>query len=147
MEHPVSEEVRYQLLKYVAEHPQATQRDLAAHLGVSVGKVNYCVRALIERGWVKVRNFTNSNRKAAYAYHLTPAGLEEKVLVTYRFLQRKVAERDALLQEIEDLRAEVDSASDTFGERETGVSSTAEPPGARDMSSEKGESRAPIGNT
>lgn len=50
MEHPVSEEIRYLLLKYVAEHPQATQRDLAAHLGVSVGKVNYCLRALIERG-------------------------------------------------------------------------------------------------
>ena len=119
MEHPVSEEVRYQLLKYVAEHPQATQRDLAAHLGVSVGKVNYCVRALIERGWVKVLNFTNSNRKAAYAYHLTPTGLEEKVLVTYRFLQRKLVERDVLLQQIEQLRAEVDSVSDATGDGET----------------------------
>ena len=113
MEHAVSEEFRYQLLKYVSEHPQATQRDLAAHLGVSVGKVNYCLHALVERGWVKVRNFTNSNRKAAYAYYLTPKGIEEKVLVTYRFLQHKLAERDILLQEIERLRAEVNSVAGT----------------------------------
>lgn len=119
MEHRVSEEIRYQLLKYVAENPQASQRDLAAHLGVSVGKVNYCLHALIERGWVKVRNFTNSKRKAAYAYYLTPKGIEEKVLVTYRFLQRKLAERDALLQEIEHLRAEVAMAPGTTGDGET----------------------------
>lgn len=119
MEHPVSEEIRYQLLKYVAEHPQATQRDLAAHLGVSVGKVNYCIRALVGRGWLKIRNFTNSNRKAAYAYYLTPKGIEEKVLVTCRFLQRKLIERDVLLQEIELLRAEVATVVGTTGADET----------------------------
>ncbi len=111
MEHQLTEEIRYRLLTFVAENPQATQRDVAAHLGVSVGKVNYCLRALITRGWVKVRNFTNSNRKAAYSYYLTPKGIEEKVLVTVRFLQRKLAERDALLREIERLRAEVASVS------------------------------------
>src|SRR5688572_1789073 len=91
MDHDLTDELRYQLLAYVAENPETTQRDVASYLGVSVGKVNYCIRALIERGWVKVRNFTNSRRKAAYAYYLTPKGIEAKVRVTFRFLQIKLA--------------------------------------------------------
>lgn len=103
----ISQEVRYWMLKYLSEHPDATQRELARELGVSVGKVNYCLRALIEKGLLKVRNFHNAKHKAAYAYLLTAEGIEEKVNVTYAFLRRKLAEYDLLSTEIERLTAEV----------------------------------------
>lgn len=107
MPHHLSDEVRYRLLTYVAEHPEASQRDLANALGVSVGKVNYCLRALISRGWVKARNFKNNKNKSAYAYYLTPKGLEEKVNVTVAFLRLKLEEYDIIAKEIEHLSAEV----------------------------------------
>ena len=102
-----SEEIRYRLLSYLNEHPEASQRELAGLLGVSVGKINYCLRALIERGWLKIRNFRNSKRKLAYRYVLTSAGIEEKLNVTVRFLRLKIAEYDALSAEIERLNREV----------------------------------------
>ncbi len=102
-----NQEIRYRLLKYLAEHPEATQRELAQELGVSLGKANYCLKALMAKGWVKVRNFRNSKKKAAYLYILTPKGIEEKVNVTSAFLRRKVAEYDLLSKEIERLTAEV----------------------------------------
>ena len=110
--HPLSQEVRYRLLKYLGDHPDASQRELARHLGVSVGKVNYCLHALVERGLVKVRNFRNSRNKIAYAYVLTPGGLEEKVNVTYSFLRRKLDEYDSICREIESLQAEVAGLDD-----------------------------------
>ena len=100
-------EVRYRLLKYLADHPEASQRELARELGVSVGKVNYCLRAVMEKGWVKARNFHNSHHKAAYLYILTPKGMEEKVNVTSAFLRRKLDEYDLLQKEIERLTREV----------------------------------------
>lgn len=103
----ISDEVRYRLLRHLEEHPDASQRDLAQHLGVSVGKVNYCLRALIVKGLVKVRNFRNTRRKSAYLYVLTPKGIEEKFNVTASFLRRKVAEYDMLSREIERLKCEV----------------------------------------
>lgn len=105
----VSEEMRYRMLKYVDEHPDASQRQLATELGMSLGKANYCLRALIEKGLVKARNFKNSNNKSAYAYFLTPTGIEEKVSVTYAFLRRKMLEYDHLKGEIEQLTAECDA--------------------------------------
>ncbi len=103
----VSDEVRYRLLRYLEEHPEASQRELAEHLGVSVGKINYCVQALIAKGLVKMRNFRGSKKKLAYAYVLTPKGLEEKINVTSRFLKRKRAEYDAISAEIERLTREL----------------------------------------
>ena len=76
--HAVTDEVRYRLLKYLAEHPDATQRQVATELGVSLGKANYCLKALIGKGWLKVVNFTNSRSKAAYMYLLTPRGIQER---------------------------------------------------------------------
>jgi len=108
MPRQISEEVRYRLLKYVAEHPEASQRELARELGISVGKANYCLKALISKGLVKVRNFRNSSNKLAYAYALTPRGIEEKISVTIQFLRRKIADYDELTREIEKLTAEVD---------------------------------------
>lgn len=102
-----TDEIRYRLLKYIEEHPGATQRQVASDLGVSVGKANYCLRAVIEKGWVKARNFRNSNNKSAYLYVLTPRGMEEKINVTVAFLRRKRDEYDLLAQEIQSLVEEI----------------------------------------
>lgn len=107
MSHAISDEVRYRLLKYLDENPQATQRQLAAALGVSLGKANYCLKAFMQKGLVKVANFRNSDNKAAYAYYLTPSGMQEKIDVTRAFLRRKMDEYDMLRQEIERLTDEV----------------------------------------
>jgi EPS-associated MarR family transcriptional regulator len=106
----LNDEVRYKLLKYLADNPQASQRDVALHLGISIGKVNYCIQALVELGWIKVQNFKNSRRKSAYLYLLTPSGIEQKVSITVRFLQRKLVEYNRLADEIQQLRAEVEPA-------------------------------------
>ena len=107
--HTITEEIRYRLLKYLADHPDATQRELARELGISLGKANYCLQALMAKGWIKAQNFRNSPRKSAYAYILTPQGIEEKVELTYAFLRRKIAEYDLLRDEIERLSSEVSS--------------------------------------
>ena len=86
----MQDEVRYKLLNLLDKNPKATQRELAEVLGVSLGKANYCLAALVDKGLVKVRSFTNSNKKAAYIYLLTPKGVKEKSQVTLRFLQRKI---------------------------------------------------------
>ena len=72
----LDDEVRYRLLKYLADHPGSTQRELARDLGVSLGKVNYCIRALIVKGWLKMQNFKSSDNKSAYTYVLTPGSLQ-----------------------------------------------------------------------
>jgi len=119
----LNDEVRYKVLKYLADNPQASQRDVARHLGVSIGKVNYCIQALIELGWIKAQNFKNSRRKSAYLYLLTPAGVEQKVSLTIRFLQRKLVEYSHLAVEIESLRAEVGAVA--FEEEAATVSGNA----------------------
>lgn len=103
----LTDETRYRLLRFLSEHPEASQRELAQELGVSVGKINYCLKALVNKGLLKIRNFRNSNNKLAYAYILTPHGIEEKADVTYRFLKRKIAEYDNLTKEIDRLTNEV----------------------------------------
>ena len=108
----LSDDLRYRLLKHLAEQPQASQRQLSQVLGVSVGSLNYCINALIERGWVKVTNFRNSHHKLAYAYLLTPSGIEAKTRIAVRFLQRKLEEYEALEQEIAQLRSEVAAAQE-----------------------------------
>ena len=103
----LTDEYRYKVLKLLAENPNLSQRELARELGISLGKVNYCVQALIEKGMVKASNFKNSQNKPAYAYLLTPKGMEDKAKVTARFLNRKLAEYEALQAEIELLRKEI----------------------------------------
>lgn len=106
----MTDEVRYRLFRCLEQHPQASQREIARHLGVSVGKVNYCLRALIEKGSLKVRNFQRSTNKLSYVYVLTPKGIEEKVAVTYEFLRRKIEEYATLIAEIERLKREVEQS-------------------------------------
>ncbi len=104
----LTEEVRYKLLKLLEPNPQLSQRDVAKHLGISLGKVNYCLQALVDKGWIKAANFKNSRNKSAYMYLLTPRGIEEKARVTARFLQIKMQEYEALRTEIEQLRREAE---------------------------------------
>jgi MarR family transcriptional regulator, temperature-dependent positive regulator of motility len=106
----LNDDVQYRLLKLLAERPDASQRDLSQALGVSLGKINYCVKALLDEGWIKVTNFKNSRNKLAYAYLLTPSGIDAKARITARFLKHKIAEYDALKVEIEQLRVEVGTA-------------------------------------
>ena len=104
----MDEATSYGLLKTLEANPRLSQRELAAHLGVSLGKVNFCLKALIDKGCLKVNNFRNSDNKLAYAYFLTPHGVEEKARMTVSFLQYKMMEYDRLREEIEELRSEAE---------------------------------------
>ena len=101
-----TEDLNFRVLRLLQDNPEASQRELADELGVSHGKMNYCLNALIDKGLVKLENFQNSHHKLNYAYLLTPAGIAEKAKLTGRFLQRKVVEYERLRAEIEALRAE-----------------------------------------
>lgn len=109
----LSSDLRYQILKALEQSPDASQRELARVLGISLGKVNFCLRALIGRGLIKARNFKNSQNKWAYTYLFTPAGLEDKSKVTFQFLRQKIAEVEKLQEEIEVLRVESNKKSRT----------------------------------
>ncbi len=102
----VYQEAHFRVLRLLEGNPQMNQRDLAAAAGVSLGKTNYCINALLEKGLIKVQNFQSNKRKLAYAYLLTPAGIAEKAALTKRFLKRKMEEYDALKAEIEQLKQE-----------------------------------------
>ena len=102
----MQDEVTYKILKAIEENPEQSQRQLSNALGISLGKLNYCLKALVEKGWVKAGNFHKSSKKQKYLYLLTPKGIEEKTRVTVRFLRRKVAEYEKLKSEIEELRKE-----------------------------------------
>ena len=102
----LTDEIRYQLLKRLEQNPNLTQRELAEALGISLGKTNYCLNSLIERGWIKVQNFRKNQHKLGYAYLLTAKGLDEKAQVTLQFLKRKQQEYDELVKELEALREE-----------------------------------------
>src|SRR6056300_964907 len=102
----LDDETHYKLFKLVEEHPDMSQRQLAQEMGVSVGKLNYCLKALVDVGLVKMGNFARSTHKLGYAYILTPSGIAEKSRVTARFLARKETEYEALKEQIDSLRAE-----------------------------------------
>jgi EPS-associated MarR family transcriptional regulator len=104
-------DVQYKLMRMLEANPGMSQREIARELGISLGKVNYCLRALVQKGWVKISNFTNSQNKAAYMYLLTPRGIEEKASLTLRFLQMKTREYEALRKEIRQMRREVKDAA------------------------------------
>lgn len=108
MNHPPPE-TQLKVLREIEVNPEITQRELAQNLGVSLGKTNYCLKALIDRGWIKVRNFKNSSNKTAYAYLLTPFGIEEKARITVRFLKQRMREYEALKDEIKQLKREIKS--------------------------------------
>jgi len=102
----LQEEMRFRVLRLLQENPEMSQRDLARAIGISVGAAHYCLTALIEKGQVKIGNFTAAPDKRRYAYILTPKGIAEKARLTSRFLKRKLVEYEALKAEIEALKRE-----------------------------------------
>ena len=107
-----NQELEYRVLKILERQPDLTQRQLAAELGVSLGKTHYLVKSLIDVGWVKLDNFQRSDNKWGYAYLLTPKGIVEKAAITARFLVRKKQEFDNLQLEIQQLQEEVRQQQD-----------------------------------
>lgn len=101
-----AEEAKFLLLRRLAVEPDISQRQLARELGISLGKLNYCLQSLIDKGWVKAGNFSRSSNKKGYAYLLTPSGIEAKARLTLAFLKYKMQEYDQLKQEIETLQRE-----------------------------------------
>ena len=100
-------ETHFRLLRLLEAKPELSQRDLSRELGTSLGKVNYCLNALVDKGLIKVRNFRNNDNKLSYAYLLTPRGIKSKATITAQFLQRKMAEYESLKTEIALLKREV----------------------------------------
>lgn len=103
----LQEDTHFRVLRLLNENPEMSQRELAEAVGVSVGGINYVLNALIEKGLVKLGNFTAAEDKRRYAYILTPKGIARKTALTRAFLGRKMEEYQALKEEIEALKAEV----------------------------------------
>lgn len=114
----LTDEYRYRILKLLEADPHASQRKIADELGISLGRVNYCLQALIERGLIKANNFRNSTNKRAYLYLLTPKGIEEKAKVTVRFLKHRLVEYEALKRELDELRREAGQTARPQGSEE-----------------------------
>lgn len=104
----IQEDTYYRVMRLLQAQPDMSQRDLAKKLGISLGALNYCLKALMRKGFVKLENFQSSRHKLKYAYILTAAGLTQKVAMTEQFLQRKLEEHETLKNEIDALKAEVD---------------------------------------
>ena len=101
-----NQDIRLDLLRRLESNPQYTQRELSREMGVSLGKVNYCMKKLTEKGLIKLTNFTHNPNKMGYAYLLTPSGIEEKSRLTFSFLKRKIVEYEILKKEINALQLE-----------------------------------------
>ena len=99
-------DIRLDLLRRLESNPEYTQRELSQEMGVSLGKVNYCMKKLTDKGLIKLTNFTHNPNKMGYAYLLTPSGIEEKSRLTFSFLKRKVIEYEILKKEINELKLE-----------------------------------------
>ena len=101
-------DLEYQVLEIIEDNPNLTQRQIAKKLGLSLGKTNYLIRALFDKGWVKLRNFRKSNNKIGYLYLLTPSGVTNKTKLTEQFLRRKSQEYARLKEEIKVLKRQLD---------------------------------------
>mgnify|MGYP003684274157 CR=1 FL=1 len=100
------QDIRLDLLRKLESNPEFTQRELSREMGVSLGKLNYCMKKLTEKGLIKLTNFTHNQSKVGYAYLLTPSGIEEKSRLTFSFLKRKIVEYEILKKEINALKLE-----------------------------------------
>ena len=119
------EDARFRLMRLLQDNPDRTQRELAEGVGLSVGAVNYCLRALADKGLVKMHNFAHSKNKFGYVYVLTPSGLAEKSRLTQRFLERKVAEFRALESEIRALQGSFGGEATTASAADAAQGATA----------------------
>jgi EPS-associated MarR family transcriptional regulator len=112
----MQEDTYFRVMRILEENPDLTQRELAEKLGVSVGGLNYCLKALMEKGLVKMQNFGQSKNKFGYVYILTPMGITAKAALTSQFLKRKMSEYAALKAEIDALTSELRGEHPTTGE-------------------------------
>ena len=119
----LTDEYRYRILKILESNPGASQRDIARELGVSLGRVNFCLQALIEKGLIKANNFRNSTTKQTYLYLLTPKGIDEKAKVTLRFLKSKLAEYETVKAELEELRRDATKRRAVVNRKPAAISS------------------------
>jgi EPS-associated MarR family transcriptional regulator len=103
-----NKDIRLDLLRKLEVNPQYTQRELSQEMGVSLGKVNYCLNKLVEKGWVKLKSFSNNPNKVRYSYLLTSNGIEEKAKLTITFLKIKIQEYEMLQSEILELQEELE---------------------------------------
>ena len=103
MKNTLLDEVHLQVMKLIEATPDNTQRDLAEKLEVSVGKANYLLKGLIQKGLLKAENFQKSQNKLGYVYKLTPAGLEHKARITLRYMQKRVAEYEAMKKDLDSM--------------------------------------------
>ena len=104
-----NKDIHLDLLRKLESNPEYTQRELSQEMGVSLGKVNYCMKKLIEKGWVKLKNFSNNPNKVSYSYLLTPNGIEEKAKLAIIFLKIKMKEYKMLKKEISKLQKEIEN--------------------------------------
>jgi EPS-associated MarR family transcriptional regulator len=125
---PVQQKKNYEaeesllLLREIGANPQLTQRELSSRLGLSLGKINFLMKVLIEKGLIKVENFKKSNNKSAYLYYITPHGFEEKAKTTYRYLKKKIEEYEKLETEIKQLKEEAGITDLPAGGQNNGLS-------------------------
>jgi EPS-associated MarR family transcriptional regulator len=105
----LQEDTKFRLMQMLHDNPYMSQREMAKALGISFGGINYCLNALVEKGFVKIHNFSQNQNKFGYAYLLTPSGISEKVVLTGSFLKRKLQEYDALKAEIKALKLEIEA--------------------------------------
>ena len=125
MNHSYEQEIRYRLLKILAEEPKLGQREMAKRMGISLGKVNFCISELAAKGWIKITRLKSARKKIPYIYMLTPKGLEEKGKLTVRFLKTKLAEYKEIRNQVEELHNEVhqEGLDNTDGELSSVVKS------------------------
>jgi EPS-associated MarR family transcriptional regulator len=108
----LQEEAHLKVMRLLSDEPELSQRELAERLGISVGKTNFLLKGLIEKGLIKVHNFRNSQNRLGYLYQLTPSGLEHKAQITLRYLKRRMAEYEALEKELQQLEGELGQSSE-----------------------------------
>jgi len=107
--HNRQEDSHFRIMRILEDTPTITQRQIADELGISLGRLNYCLKALLDKGWIKIQNFRGSDNKLSYTYLLTPRGVSEKAMLTARFLRRKLEEYEQLKSEIDSLQRELGS--------------------------------------
>ena len=109
-----NKDIRLDLLRMIEENPKYTQRELSKETSVSLGKVNYCMKKLVEKGWIKLSNFSSNPNKAGYSYLLTPRGIEEKAKLTFKFLKIKIEEYEMLKEEIDKLKLDAEELNSSM---------------------------------
>ena len=108
---PMNSDIHFKLLDILEKNPKLSQRLLSRELGISLGSINYCIRALVEKGQVKAHNFKKNSNKIGYVYLLTPQGISEKISMTKEFLRKRIKEYDQLQKEIKQLKNDISSSA------------------------------------